>query len=545
VNHAHDFFTEKYPSVTPLFLRALTLPRLRETRDRCIPASSKMYRNAAQNYGQIKCLAPNALPSPDNTSDSDCDLLDALEEKRRELDEEIARFKAAKDREFREFEKELRGKRRKSRNGVHPISEPTSTKQFTAPSPATASVLNLLASAQSGSLHGRTAARGKRDGGDKAKVLPPLSGPTLCLEKLNITGETTPPLHALGTPPTPTLLKRTISRSPPKPASENISPPASQSEKDVGAVSTPTPSTDRSDPFTGVFTPAYLPLLESRDRPSSVSSLPVATSQDAKERLQLNAEGQRHAELQRLESSQSLPPQPVSPTIVANKRTNSSPLLPSASLPSALRSVSGGRGRRKHVMFQLADLKVVDPSSSYEEGPSPELEARDELDDQDSHLSSEQDADLSRRIRGSPRIPSNKDRKSRRGKSGRFISPNPSPLASPMPSPALREASPVMPMPTSSFPQPVPGDSGFAGGLTGADDGGSGVGFFELDEELASPALKEDNPAESFDLELGDEISEKSGTVGDGLGIVPSLHVGSVPINIVKPSSSFVGSYGH
>jgi hypothetical protein len=196
-------------------------------------------------------------------------------------------------------------------------------------------------------------------------------------------------------------------------------------------------------------------------------------------------------------------------------------------------------------MFQLADLKVVDPSSSYEEGPSPELEARDELDDQDSHLSSEQDADLSRRIRGSPRIPSNKDRKSRRGKSGRFISPNPSPLASPMPSPALREASPVMPTPTSSFPQPVPGDSGFAGGLTGADDGGSGVGFFELDEELASPALKEDNPAESFDLELGDEISEKSGTVGDGLGIVPSLHVGSVPINIVKPSSSFVGSYGH
>lgn len=149
-------------------------------------------------------------------------------------------------------------------------------------------------------------------------------------------------------------------------------------------------------------------------------------------------------------------------------------------------------------------------------------------------------------------------------------------------------------------------DSGFAGTLLASDDGGSGVGFFELDEELASPAFAEDRSFEMLlaqgrqgheeeeeptdgdpSRELGDvsnsnhhgqaadEPDEKEGhkwrhasprrgrtlpddeTAGDEDGqgrrvnstddiTVGSFTSGSVPINIVRPfSGSWVGSVGH
>ena len=510
-----------------------------------------MYRNSAPNFGQVKCIPPNALPSPNNTSDSDIEILDALDEKRRQLDEEIARFQAAKDKEFREFEKELRVKRKRSRAGTHPFSEPTPSKQFTSTSSATASVLNLLASAHVGPTSGRAGSKAKREGvlGDKVKKPTPLSAPTLSLNELNITGETTPPLHSLETPSTPTLLKRSRSRSPVTTAVQSKTPPPPQSEKELTPLSTPTPSKDRSDPFAGVFTPVYLPLLESRDQsPARRSSQPSITAEDEKKRLQLDADTKDQAERQQLESSQSLPPQQISPTLYATQRAKSTPVLPSASLPSALRSASRGGKPRKHVMFQLADLKVVGPSSSYQEGPSPELEERETaFDTADTHAGGGSqtvgDPDGSSRTLG--------EQETRKGlrRKGRFISPMPSPLASPrpspVPSPAFRGTSP------SASPQPSPNlasladESGFSGGLDGALDGGSGVGFFELDEELASPGLRDSNPVETFDLDLEEDMSEKAGAAKAGLGIVPSLQVGSVPIDIVRPSGSFVGSYGH
>ncbi len=511
-----------------------------------------MYRNSAQNFGQVKCIPPHALPSPDNTSDSDVEILDALDEKRRQLDEEISRFQAAKDREFREFEKELRVKRKRSRAGSHSFSEPTPSKQFTSTSAATASVLNLLASSQHGSVNGRARPRAKRDGlGDKVKKPTPLSAPTLSLDKLNITSETTPPLSSLSTPPLPTLLKRSRSRSPITKAVRLTTPPPSQSEKELAPLSTPTPSKDRSDPFAGVFTPAFLPLLESRDQsPTRRGSQPLTSAAEEKERLQLDAESKLQAEKQQLEASQSLPPQQISPTLYATKRAISTPVLPSArSLPSALRSSSGGDKRRKHVMFQLADLKVVGPSSSYQEGPSPELVEEEEApQSRDSHAHSDEREEVSKG-NGSPRMLGEKEKRNGRRRNGRFVSPMPSPLASPspspVPSPAFRRTSP------SSSPQPSPNlaslaeESGFSNGLDGAEDGGSGVGFFELDEELASPGLRDGNPVENFDLDLEEDSSEKAGAARMGLGIVPSLKVGSVPIDIIRPSGSFIGSYGH
>ena len=49
--------------------------------------------------------------APDDLSDSESEIVAELDKKRRQLDEEIARFKSQKDKEFREFEKELRSKK--------------------------------------------------------------------------------------------------------------------------------------------------------------------------------------------------------------------------------------------------------------------------------------------------------------------------------------------------------------------------------------------------------------------------------------------------
>lgn len=519
-----------------------------------------MYRSSAQ----VKCIPPNALPSPDNTSESDSEILDALDQKRRQLDDEIARFKAAKDREFREFEKELRVKRKRSH--LPPLTS------------ATAACLNLLASAQNGAVNGWSASKVKKDGffNDKVKKPAPLSGPTLSLDRQNITGETTPPLNSLETPPTPSLLKPLRSGSPTTIITRPVTPPPSESEKEPVPTSTPTPSKDRSDPFAGVFTPAYLPLLDSRDqRPIVRTPPPLSVTEEEKKQLQqLDVETKQQAEEHRLESSQSLPPQQVSPRLVANSRTRSTPVLPSASLPSALRTSSGGVGerRRKHVMFQLADLKVVDPSSSYEEGPSPELEARG--DGIESRLGNQDEGDNHTRkgdktSNDSPRLLGEKQKQRGKGRgrsSARFISPIPSPLASPCPSPSPSPAVNGFPPLWSPIPSPglpITNESPFSSGLTGAEDGGSSVGFFELDEELASPSLKDDNPADKFDLDVEDDtvihhddkdqaLSEVNGTdtsghqetTTTGLGIIPAVQIGSLPIDIVKPGS-WVGSYGH
>lgn len=519
-----------------------------------------MYRNSAQ----IKCIPTQSPPTPDNTSDSESDIVDALDRKRRQLDEEITKFKAAKDREFREFEKDLRIKRKGTRTGTHSNASelPPGKNNTSSTSSSTAAVLNLLASAQNTSAtNGWLGYKSKR-GGDGAaadKIIKPApsSKPSLSLDKLNISGKTAPALNNLGTPPTPSLLDRSTSRSPSN--SSTTVTPQSLSEK----IPPPTPLSDRFDPFAGVFTPAYLPLLESRDHTPLVRSpQPMNVQDEGKKRLQLDSEAKKEAEKQlkqQIESSQSLPQQAVSPTILAAKRAKSTSVLPSTSLPSALRSSSGGGRTRKHVTFQLADLKVVEPSSSYEEGPSPKAieQEKDRFGGdgkQPSQQSEKTDAEEGvRRSMGSPRLLGEKER--RRGRSGRFASPIPSPQPSPSPSPSptingtsnstLNSDSPALPSPALLS---SPDESGFSGGLSGAEDGGSGVGFFELDEELASPALRE-GKVPTFDLEVDsgglESVDFNDKMEMDGEIKTGSFKSGSVPINIVRPTGSWVGSFGH
>ncbi|KIX05908.1 uncharacterized protein Z518_03882 [Rhinocladiella mackenziei CBS 650.93] len=490
-----------------------------------------MYRHSAQ----VNCMSQNGPPSPDNTSDSESDIIEVLDQKRKQLDEEIFRFKAAKEREFREFERDLRVKRKRSPDAQQ-SSQSSPNKHFFSSSSNTASVLNLLASVQNGAANGWRPYRPKRyeDGtGDRIINHAPLSKPTLSLDKLNISGETLPLVNPLGTPPTPSILTRSVSRSP-SPGSANTTPPRPRVEQ----IPPPTPTNDKSDCFAGVFTPTYLPLLESRDR------TPLARSprpEEERKRLQLDADAEKQE--QHMQSSQSLPSRSISSSIVATKRTQSTPQLPSTSLPSALRSSSGGGRKRKHVTFQLADSKVVEPSSSYEEMSSPEMGEKETSFDErlaNGDLSLPEDEKEEEGIKRAERPNFLTVTEKRRGRGRRFVSPVPSPLPSPSPSPTINGS--------TNFPVLVsPDESGFSGGLMEAEDGGSGVGFFELDEELASPGLREGKPF-TWELESAPEeldINEKMGTNE----VTPdSFTAGSVPIDIVKPhsiSGSWVGSFGH
>jgi hypothetical protein len=320
-----------------------------------------MYRHSAQIN-----IARSSLPSParDESSDSESEILAELDEKRRELDDEIANFKAQKEKEFRMFERELRSKR-KTR-----LSKPTDTQARKGTS-AVSAVSNLFVGKQA---RPNGLGKDKKLSGDllklgsRPKALP--SQPTVGVDKLTINGTTTPPI--VGTPP----LTRSVSRSP---INLSITPPRKGAGKLFNA------RDEEKTDFSGLFTPTYLPLLEARKS----TSLPAARA-----------------------------------TSPQTKRALTVPAIPSTSLPSALRTASGSAIRkRKHVTFQLGDTTIVEPSSSYEELPSPEKQVSSERIDEMMHTAA-------RNIPAGP------------------VSPD------------------------------------FGGKFATATDGGSRVGFFELDEEL-------------------------------------------------------------
>lgn len=90
--------------------------------------------------------------------------------------------------------------------------------------------------------------------------------------------------------------------------------------------------------------------------------------------------------------------------------------------------------------------------------------------------------------------------------------------------------------------------NGIPGDLTEAVENGPGVGFFELDEELNSPAVDAGKP---FLDDFEEESSPVESRKGDALeekgerALLTYEYGGSVPIDIVRPSSSWVGSFGH
>jgi hypothetical protein len=471
-----------------------------------------MYRNPTSlTSGNI--VSPTRLPSnTKNKDEADLDISVLLEQKRQQLDDEIEQFKAAKDKEFLEFEKGLRRQRqkRKKEQKAAKISEAAISNSEKGQK---AGALSLFAGTTNADAQSNGNVASSRD----ARHLPS-STPTTSLDRRNIHGETTPPP---GSSPSSQKLTKQISRSP---TSEMLAytPPKGRSSSKPNPPQPQTITKANHDSFAGVFTPSFLPLLESKSKKDyAASQLP-------------DIKLQRHNSFSNSQSNNDL----LSP-LTRSERSQTVPVIPSTSLPSALRTASASVMRkRKHVTFQLADSAIVEPSSSYEELPSPEPreEAKEEMN-------------------GISKIMTN-------GRSAQEGSDEDSETGLMPPFSQKQISSPIIKGKEKSKDKKSSTEDGelspgaLPSTLDQADDGGSGVGFFELDEEIASPGFGAVRP---FELDEDEDDYPSPNSQNPRRASTTSIedmeseqymkqayvYSGSVPINIIKPSGSWVGSFGH
>jgi hypothetical protein len=470
-----------------------------------------MYRNSAS-------IPPNHVVTSSGSSrdgdDSDSEVALLLDQKRREIEQEVALFKASKDQQFRDFEKSLlKSKHRRKRNG-----QPKKSASEASDGAANPGALSLLA--------GVPRATSRAVDGEAAEQVPerlavksaPSSKPTISLDRSNIKGQTTPPT---GESPRPSeKLVRQISRSP---DNRGTGSGADASVgRDYKADECREPTDNSNDSFAGVFTPSYLPLLESQQdqRPTNGQSPEI--------RLQ------RHNSFSHSQSSSEM----FSP-VSRSQRSQTAPILPSTSLPSALRTASGTAIRkRKHVTFQLADSAIVEPSSSYEEMPSPE--PREESKNDIGAITEV----MSNGTKEREAVAEDSDEGTILPRFGH----------KPLRSPTIKgkQLSNTKEYP---FPEAFLSSESLQGDLLQAVDGGSGVGFFELDEEIASPGFGEVRPFEFDDGSASEgqsKADEKLKHTRDDLDLDEEAYLkttyelsGSVPINISRPTGSWIGSFGH
>jgi hypothetical protein len=535
-----------------------------------------MYRHsAALNLGpKANGLLPSPAHEDHSASESESETIAELSRKRRQLDEEIAQFKTQKDKEFRDFELDLRRKRKRKRSPLNGDSHVARTP------PTHPSVLSLLGSQPQANGH---AQKQNLQQGLRPKTPPP-SKPTVSIEKLTIVGSTVPPTTAEASP---NILARSLSgiTTPPRTQPEKPSglPPTPNTQNNIKDEPPPTPiARDHNDPFAGVFTPSFLPLLDSRT--SSTNSIAQEKSVEQSERT-LTPQPTPGSE------STSLPSSSISPRIPGpQKRSVTTPILPStnsSSLPSALRVVSAdapNTRKRKHVTFRLADSAVVEPSSSYEEMSSPDLPPPSEsskgkvkVNGIDDVLNKEEVPWSWSKGQTSPAV--EKDDAMGMSLAGDGESDDSGPDMYMSTSTNLSSTGDTSENDLIPIPAPAPRGLQFEE----AEDGGSGVGFFELEEELSpsiSPRLRsprndrarffedwgalpdeDDEDAEMKDQDqtgeqedIAREMEDVSEEEPQGLGISTgaaerqegsTFTSGSVPIDIVvRPSSSWVGSFG-
>ena len=261
-----------------------------------------MYRHSAP---ATAVKAPLPSPAPDDLGDSEAELVTQLDRKWRLLDSQIERFKAQKRREFHDFEVELRSKRKLGRSKANASTPPAPGTDPDHSRPSRYSEADIL------SLK-----------------------PTVSVSALTVNGTTTPPLSGLST--SPLALSRQLSRSP-IPQNLAATPPRSRTSSHKTLP-------DYNSDFPGLFTPTFLPLLDSH-LPSSDTASPAPPADGVASPL--------------------------------TKRAHTAPSA--ASRPSALRTASGPTvwHKRKQVMFQLRDEMIVEPSSSYEETSSPYSDEED------------------------------------------------------------------------------------------------------------------------------------------------------------------------
>jgi len=324
----------------------------------------------------------HSLPSPEYTgdSDSDSDIILELEQKRRQLDEEVARFGAQKDKEFRDFEAELKARKRQKRAQQQPQKDNASNYyEFTKNSPSTTPPSVSLLGGCERKVRSPNSIRAYKQS-EPIKLMKSNVGskvttpPTIRLDRTNIKGENIPQSHAnaLQTPPTPHDFS--LPSSSQAHASSDSASIQSEPPRDKPPLSPAKKNHEQA--FARLFISACLP---HHDKGNGQDQIDRPT-----------------------EGTQTEPASPTDPTMVVDAMPPQSSSLPTQSsltdslqMPSTrraytspstvtrrtlapiIRNVNGRKrstGKRKHVTFQLADRAIVEPSSSYEEGLSPDAE---------------------------------------------------------------------------------------------------------------------------------------------------------------------------
>lgn len=336
----------------------------------------------------------SSLPSPDYTGDSDSEseIAQELIQKRKQLDEEVARFRAQKDKEFKDFEIDLKSKRREKRvqqqflrnNNSYYHDFTKNSPSATPPAASTSMLTGLEEKIQNTDLPQQTRQpQPKPIRLMKSGVGPKVTTPTICLDKISIIGENVPQPHLnqLHTPPIPSSTVSQIAAR----ASPTIHARSTSIERVSSRDKLPkTPENKHEDNFSNLFAPPYLPLLESRhERSGQIEGTQTEPASPTSHSMDIQPISV---------TSSSLPTESSMSNefyVPATKRAYTSPsALTRKALPPIIRNVNGRKrtgGKRKHVTFQLADRAIVEPSSSYEEGPSPDVDG--ESDRRDSNES--------------------------------------------------------------------------------------------------------------------------------------------------------------
>lgn len=327
----------------------------------------------------------SSLPSPDYTGDSDSesDIAQELIQKRKQLDEDVARFRALKDKEFRDFEHELKTRRRRDKVQQHFLRNSNSyyhdfTKNSPSATPPAAS--SSIPAGFEEKIRDPNVSHHARQSEPirlmKSSAGSKVTTPTICLDKISIIGENVPQPHLnhLHTPPTPSGTVSQIAAR----ASPTIHARSASTERASLRDKAPKSSENKhEDKFSDLFAPPYLPLLESRqDRLGDIEGTQTEPASPTSHSIDIQAIPV---------TSSSLPTESSMSNefhVPSTKRAYTSPsTLNRKTLPPIIRNVNGRKraaGKRKHVTFILADRAIVEPSSSYEEGPSPDVDDEDD-----------------------------------------------------------------------------------------------------------------------------------------------------------------------
>lgn len=335
-----------------------------------------MYRGASAFV-----MHNNSLPSPDYTGDSDSEseFAQELVHKRRQLDEEVARFSALKDKEFRDFEHDLKARRRREKVQQHFLRNSNNYyHDFVRNSPSAsppASSISMLTGREEKIQNPHPSYNARQSEPIrlmKSSAGPKATTPTICLDKISIIGENVPQTSSsqLHSPPTPSSTVSQIAAR----ASPTIHPRSASSER-----ASPRPKASKSsnkkhdDNLADLFSPPYLPLFEAgQERLAEIEGTQTEPASPTSHSVDIQAIPI---------TSSSLPTESSMSNefhVPSAKRAYTSPsALNRKTLPPIIRNVNGRKragGKRKHVTFILADRAIVEPSSSYEEGPSPDID---------------------------------------------------------------------------------------------------------------------------------------------------------------------------